>query len=59
MYLLLANLERPCGRSWVGAVVCAVTAICVAGQKEVDPRLGLLATDLGIAPVPGGQPGGE
>lgn len=42
--------------------MCAVAAIGVAGQGSgVDPaiRLGLLATDLGIDPVPGGQPGGE
>nr|AID47196.1 trypsin [Macrophthalmus japonicus] len=45
-------------RSWVGAVVCAIAVIGVAGQRDPNTRLGLLATDLGIDPVPGGRPDG-
>lgn len=56
------NLKCFLGRSWVAAIVCAVAAIGVAGQRggvDSNIRLGLLATDLGLPPVPGGQSGGK
>lgn len=39
--------------------MCAIAAIGVAGQGDPNTRLGLLATELGIDPVPGAQPGGK
>lgn len=46
-------------RAWVCVAACVVAAVGVAGQQggiDSNIRLGLLAEQLGVDPVPGGNP---
>ncbi|XP_042886080.1 uncharacterized protein LOC122262192 [Penaeus japonicus] len=44
-------------RSWACALTLTVVSVLVGGQNSHDTRLGLVASQLGVAPVPGGQTG--
>ncbi|XP_071514491.1 inactive CLIP domain-containing serine protease A3-like [Panulirus ornatus] len=47
-------------RAWVSLFACVALAVSVEGQRhrnDEETRLGLLAEQLGIDPVPGGQTG--
>ncbi|XP_037793605.1 phenoloxidase-activating factor 2-like [Penaeus monodon] len=44
-------------RAWACALAVAVVAALVGGQNNQNVRLGLVATQLGVQPVPGSQTG--